>query len=226
VRPEVTARRRRALLFGLLALLAAGLAAAIVDGYRASVSSSYGPLRPVVVTAQGLPARAPLSGGRALRTLEVRRVPARFAPPGALASPAQALGLAPLAPIPPGAYLLRSQLRPPGGGRKARRPGLGNGRSPVQIAVAGAGALLRSGGGGGAAVDVVVTTEPGANGRARTYVAAPEVPLLDLGPAGGPAGPGTAMATLGLTRSQALELIEAESYARQIRLLPRPATRG
>jgi hypothetical protein len=70
-------------------------------------------------------------------------------------------------------------------------------------------------------VDVVVTSEPRGAGRGRTYVAANGVPLLGLGP--GPDGPGAATlaaATLGLTRGQALELIAAENFARQVTLLP------
>ena len=70
--------------------------------------------------------------GRA--ALEVRRVPARFVPPGALSTPPQALGLVPRAAVPAGSYLLASQLRPP---RREPEPGLmlGRGRRPVEIAV-------------------------------------------------------------------------------------------
>jgi hypothetical protein len=47
------------------------------------------------------------------------------------------------------------------------------------------------------------------------------VPLLALRPgADGPGPGGTAAATLGLTRRQALRLIAAESYARKLTLMP------
>jgi hypothetical protein len=72
----------------------------------------------------------------------------------------------------------------------------------------------------GSSVDVVVTTEPGGSGSGRTYVAAPAVPLLALGP-GAEGGPGEATVTLGLTRSQALRLIAAESFARRVTVIPR-----
>jgi len=77
-------------------------------------------------------------------------------------------------------------------------------------------------------MDVIVTTEPrGASGSGRTYVAASGVRLLSLrrspGDASGGADPLSPaaewIATVALTRPQALKLIEAESYAREIRLI-------
>jgi Flp pilus assembly protein CpaB len=213
-------RRGRALGFGLAALCAAAAAAAIADGYGKRVARGYGELRPVVVTGTGLRA------GRAIDPelasgLELRRVPARFVPPGALEQPAQALGLVPRAPVPAGSYLLASQLQPP----RANGPGrplLGGGRRPVEITVSGADALLVSGSPPeGAEVDLIVTTEPSSTASGRTYVAAAAVPLLALGPGADGGGPGgTAAATLGLTRPQALRLIAAESFARQVTVLP------
>lgn len=214
-------RRGRALGFLFAALLAAALAAAIADGYGASVSHGYGELQPVLVAAEPLAAGRAIGPRRAAQALEVRRVPARFVPPGALRAPAQALGLIPAGPIPAGVYLLASQLHPP-------RPapaghGLAHGRHPVQITVSGAEALLLAGAPGpGSRVDVIVTNEPSGAGAGRTYVAAAAVPLLALRPEAGAGGAGDiAAATLGLTRGQALRLIAAESFARQLTLLPR-----
>ena len=77
-------------------------------------------------------------------------------------------------------------------------------------------------------MDVVVTTEPGPGGTGRTFVAAGAVALLDLSPAGGEEagtdvvpGPQTDswLATLALTRGEALRLIDAESFARSVRLI-------
>jgi hypothetical protein len=129
-------RRRRAAAFLLAAVLAAVAAAAIVESYGGSVSRGYGALRPAVIAVAELP------GGEAIapRALAVRRVPARFVPPGALVDPAQALGLVPAADLPAGAYLLTTQLRPPRDGPRPRR-GLGRGRHPVELLVSGAGAL-------------------------------------------------------------------------------------
>jgi Flp pilus assembly protein CpaB len=214
-------RRRRALGFGLAALFAAIGAAAIADGYGDRVARGYGALRPVVVASAALPAGRAIDPQAAADDLELRRVPVRFVPPGALAATAQALGMEPTATVAAGSYLLASQLRPPGAGA-GPGPSLGHDRRAVEIAVSGADALLVAGGDPvGTRVDVVITTEPSGAGAGRTYVAAAAVPLLALGPgAEGEAPGGIAAATLGLTRSQALRLIAAESFARRLTVLP------
>lgn len=215
-------RRGRSLAFLLAALVAAAGAAAIADGYGTRVARGYGELRPVLVAAEALREGRRIDPALAGAGLEVRRVPVRFVPPGALAAAAEAVGLVPAAPIPAGSYLLASQLRPP---RRAGRlgPALGRGRQPVEIAVSGADALAVGGADpAGARVDVVVTTEPSGSGSGRTYVAAAAVPLLALSPgADGPGPGGIAAATLGLTRAQALRLIAAQSFARQVTVIPR-----
>ncbi len=212
-------RRARALAFGIAALLAATVAATIADGYGNSVARGYGALRPVLVAAADLRAGDAIDPELAAGALEVRRVPARFVPPGALRAPAEAIGLAPNAAVPAGSYLLASQLRAP---RPAGGPtgGLGAGRRPVEIAVSGAEALLVTGADPiGARVDVVVTSEPSGSGTGRTYIAAAGVPLLALG-SGVEGGEGSAAVTLGLTRPQALRLIAAQSFARRVTILP------
>lgn len=212
-------RRVRALGFLFAALIAATAAAAIANGYGDSVASGYGELRPVLVAGSALPANKPIDPRVAGEDLEVRRVPVRFAPPGALSAPAEAVGLVPAAPVPAGSYLLAAQLHPP---RSEGAPALGGGRRPVEIAVSGAGALEALGAPPvGSKLDVAVTTEPGGSGDGRTYVAAAGVPLLGLGPGAEGVEGETATATLGLTRSQALRLIQAESFARRVTLIPR-----
>jgi Flp pilus assembly protein CpaB len=213
-------RRTRAILFGVGALLAALAAGTIADGYGDSVARGYGALRPVVVAAAQLPAGKDLAPTDVEKDLEVRQVPARFVPAGTLRDPAEALGLIPAAAIPSGAYLLAAQLRPPRSG--APGPRLAAGRRPVQISVSGAEALAVDGGSPvGSRVDLVITTEPGDSGTGHTYVAAARVPLLALGAAPEGDATGTAEATLGLTRPQALRLIAAESFARQVTVMPR-----
>jgi len=201
-------------------LIAALVAGAIADGYGDSVARGYGALRPVVVASVQLPAGETVVPTTVETRLEVREVPGRFVPLGALRDPAEAIGLVPAAEIPVGAYLLAAQLRPPHA--EAPGPRLAGGRRPVQILVSGAEALAVGGGDPvGGRVDVVVTTEPTGGGVGHTYVAAAGVPLLGLG--AGPEGDagGTAEATLGLTRAQALRLIAAESFARQVTVMPR-----
>jgi Flp pilus assembly protein CpaB len=213
-------RRTRALGFLLAAVVAAGAAAALANGYGASVVRGYGELRPVLVAGADLQAGKPIDPVLAAEDLEVRRVPVRFVPSGVLAAPAEAVGLIPAASIPSGSYLLAAQLHPP----DADGPGaaFGAGQRPVEIAVSGAGALQALGVPSvGSKVDVAVTTEASGSGEGRTYVAAPAVPLLGLGPGGEGVEGETATATLALTRSQALRLIQAESFARRITLIPR-----
>jgi Flp pilus assembly protein CpaB len=213
-------RRGRAVAFLLAAAFAAAGAAAIADGYGRSVAGGYGELRPVVVAVDDLAAKKPIDPSLAARGLETRRIPARFVPPGSLSDPGQALGLAPLIAIPAGAYLLASELRPPRAEDSSRTP-LGDGRRPVELAVSGADALLVDGGEPvGSRVDVVVTTEPTGSAGGHTYVAATGALLLALGPGAEGAASGGATVTLGLTRPQALRLIAAESFARQITVLP------
>ena len=107
--------------------------------------------------------------------LEVRRIPERFAPVGALASRSRRSAARRRRAIPAGAYVLAGQLRSRAGGHAPRRPArLGPGRKPVEISVTGAEALAATGGDPpGSRVDVIVTTEPGpGGGSGRTYVAA------------------------------------------------------
>jgi len=213
-------RRARAVGFLLAALLAAVAAAAVADGYGDSVVRGYGELRPVLVASADLPPGKAIDPLAAAEKLEVRRVPVRFAPPGVLGAPAEAVGLAPVAAVPAGSYLLAAQLRSP---RSAQRTAdLGHGRRPVEILVSGAGALTAVGAQPvGSRVDVVVTTEPVGSGSGRTYVAAPAVPLLGLAPGVEGSEGDAATATLGLTRPQALRLIAAESFARRVTVIPR-----
>jgi Flp pilus assembly protein CpaB len=205
--------------FLLAALMAAAAAAAVADGYGERVVAGYGELRPVLIASAALRAGEEIDPRTAAEKFEVRRVPLRFVPPGALAAPTEALGLVPSAPVPAGSYLLAAQLR--SSQETSGGPLLGQGRRPVEIVVSGAGALSALGVQPvGSKVDVVVTTEPEDSGSGHTYVAAPAVPLLGLGP-GGEGGAGEATATLGLTRAQALRLIAAQSFARGVTVIPR-----
>lgn len=210
-------RRARAAAFATGALACAVIAASLADGYRNQVSAQYGPLRSVLVAVHDIPA-GQIFGEKQVRELTaVRRVPARFVPPGALSNPADALGQAPAAALPVGAYVLAAQLAVPQA-PQAEAPSVGQGRRPVQIAVSGAEALSIAGSPEGSLVDVVISEQPNASGDGRTYVAAPGVRLLALGNAG---PEGSSNATLALTEEQALALIGAEGSARDIRLLPR-----
>ena len=212
-------RRARALGFLLAAIVCAVLAASVASRYRTRVEAQYGPLRAVVVSTAQLPPGRPIGPGQAAASLTVRRVPARFIPPGALTRPGDAIGRAPGAPIPAGSYLLNAQLVVPQA-EPARPTGVGEGRRPLQVSVAGAEALLVGGASPeGKRVDVVVSRQSGLGLSARAYIAAEAVKLLALE---GPPDPGEGWsATLAVTEEQALALIGAQSGGREIRLLSR-----
>ena len=213
-------RRSRALAFLAAAFACAILAALVAGRYRSSVEARYGALEPVVVSSIELPAGQVLSPQQVKQGLEVRRVPAAFSPPGALLRPGDALGRAPGATIPAGAYVLDAQLVVPQP-EPVQPPGAGRGHRPVQVPVSGAEALLVGGAAPeGGRVDVIVSQRAGLGSQGRTYIAAEGIRLLALNR---PAGPGEQwQATLALSREQALDLIGAQSAGREIRLLPRP----
>ena len=213
-------RRARAVSFLIAAVVCALLAATIAGRYRSKVEARYGPLRAVVVAAAELPAGEPIGVDRAQAALSVRRVPASFVPPGSLVRVADAIGRAPGAAIPAGSYVLGAQLELPGADAP-KAPGVGLGRRPVDVAVAGAEALTLGGATPeGTRVDVVVARQAGLGKSASARIAATNVKLLALR---SPAGPGEAWSsTLAVTEQQALSLIGAQSAGREIRLLPRP----
>ncbi|MDQ2622284.1 MAG: SAF domain-containing protein [Actinomycetota bacterium] len=209
----------RAVLLLAAAAVAGVLAVTIVSGYSSSVAGTYGELKPVVVLARDMNPGRTISPRTAGRKLEVRRVPERFLPAAAVARPEDAVGLELATAAPAGSYLTGNLLRAPGSDRP-RVPSAGKGRSAVEIAVSGAGALAGTRG----KVDVLVTSEPSTGGSGRTRIAARRVPLISVGrPGASDAGPGLTQVTLGLTRPQAVRLVQAESFARRMTVLPRGA---
>jgi Flp pilus assembly protein CpaB len=213
-------RRTRAAAFLIAALACAALAATVAGRYRSSVHAQYGELQPVLVATAELPSGEVIGPAQVSRALTVRRVPASFVPPGVLRRARDALGRAPAATIPAGAYVLGTQLAVPSAGPPPV-PAAARGLRPVQVAVGGAEALVIGGADpAGSRVDVVVAQQSGLGNKARTFVAASAVELLALR---GPQGPGEGWsATLAVSREQALALIAAEAGGREIRLLPRP----
>ena len=99
-------RRRRGIVLGGLALALGALAAADVAGREAALERRVGSAVDVVVAARALPS------GRVLTAadLAVRRVPARFAPAGAIGRPGELVGLKLGAPVAAGADLPASAL--------------------------------------------------------------------------------------------------------------------
>jgi hypothetical protein len=218
-------RRVRAVLFALLALGCAALAASLAGSYTAEVEAQLGDLRPVVVARDDLSGRRPMRPADVRKLLEVRRVPARFAPPDAIGQPLEAIGRSVRGSVPAGSYVTASVLRLPATARAAPEPAR-PGREVVEIAVAGAGALATGGDPIGRRYDVVATGEPRTGGGdGRTRVVASDVELLDLQEGGASAdelvpGPAAAWsASLATGREEAIRLIQAHNFAREIRLI-------
>ena len=218
-------RRRRAALLLSLALACGGLAASQVAGRVREVDSRVGAPVPVLVTARDI------ASGRSLRAgdLEVRQIPERFVPPDALASAQEAIGSEVAAPIARGSYVTPATLA--GRAEHGAPSALRRGERAVEVGVSGAAELARAAG-PGARVDVVVSTEE-PEGAGRSFVALEDVELLDLRAGGdgsattaddahGPASV-SAVATLRVTARQAVYLAAAQNFAREVRLLPRPA---
>jgi Flp pilus assembly protein CpaB len=221
--------RGRAVGFASAAAVCAGLAAAATQAPSGDLAAQGGELRDVLVAARPLQERQPIRPRELEGSIDIRRIPERFVPPDALSSPDQAVGRRPAVTIAGGSYLLASEFAV-SAHRAGRRPRTADpGHRPVEITVSGAGPLAAAGA-SSPRVDVVVTTEPGpGGGSGRTYVAARGIELLDLSPSDdasggdvvtGPTGD-TYVGTLALTRHQALRLIQAESFARAIRLIER-----
>jgi len=212
-------RRARGLALLGAAVACAGLAASSVSRYANDVSAQVGPLATAVVARVAAPRGRAITARWAAGALEERSVPRRYVPPGALASPRQAIGRRLAVPLQPGDYVTSAALDPSGGSSKpAVQPG-GGGRL-VEIPVAGAGSIaaaLHV----GSRVDVLITTNGGAGGPSRTYLALQAADLVDFRPPESGDG-GKATATLRVTLRQAVLLTAAENFARELRLVPRP----
>ena len=212
--------RFRAAAFAIGALACAALSAAVAGTAQAPGGDELGALRPVVVTAAPLERGSTIGRKDLQRALTERRVPESFVPPDALGLPAEALGRKLATSLPSGSYLTVSTFKSQVSGSPSGGPPQGT--TPVEITVTGAGALVATRTDSGDRVDVVVSgnSSPGPS-AGRTYVAATGVSLLDLREA--QAEPGLQsdrwIATLALTRDEALVLIRAESVAAQVRLL-------
>ena len=206
-------RRRRSLLLLGLALLLGGLAASDVAGREAALDRSVGPLVPVVVARTALPVGEPVDP----RRLTVREVPARFAPRGTFAVPGQVAGRRPAALVAAGTDLGPSAFADPDA--PAAGAPVRAGERVADLVASGSADLVVP----GSRVDVLVTTEarPGSAGGTRLALQDVEVLSASAAPTGPEdAGPRVA-AALRVSLRQAVYLAAAQSFARELRLLPR-----
>jgi pilus assembly protein CpaB len=211
-------RRRRAVLLLGLALLLGGLAASDVARRENALDREIGPLLPVVVARTQLPMGAKVTASR----LAVRRVPARFAPPGSIASPASIEGLKASIPIPAGGFVLASAVSEQG--TAAPGPPIRAGERVADVTAVAPPELVQP----GTHVDVLVSQEAGDGSTGRTTLALEDVEVLAAAPAGeasegdAPSAPRVA-ASLRVNLRQAVYLAAAQAFARELRLLPRAA---
>ena len=207
-------RRRAAVLLGL-ALLLGGLAASDVAGREAALRRAVGPTVPVVVVRARVAAGAPLD----VRRLGVRRVPARFAPAAAYASPAALAGTRAAVALEAGEDVVPSAVDD--GSRAAGAP-VRPGERVAELTAHGSAELIRPGG----RVDVLVTRERG-DGSGATSVALEDAEVLAahaVTDAEDREAAGARVAvSLRVTARQAVYLAAAQSFARELRLLPRAA---
>jgi pilus assembly protein CpaB len=207
-------RRRRSLLLLGLALLLGGLAASDVASREAALERRLGPLVPVVVARAALPAGEPVDP----RRLTVRHVPARFAPRGGLSTAGEAAGRRTAAAVPAGADLTTAALAAPGDPGVVGAP-VRRGERVADVVATGSAELVVP----GARVDVLVTREPRPGSAGGTQLALEDVEVLSAAPApeaDGASGARVA-ASLRVTLRQAVFLAAAQSFARELRLLPR-----
>jgi len=218
------ARRRRGAFLLVLALACGALTASEVGDRVSEIEGRIGVPVPVVVAARDIEPGAEL----ARADLRLAQVPRRFAPPDAPTSPDQAVGLVAAGPVAAGSPITAGVVGAVGG---RDEPGaLRTGERAVEVAVAGGAALVETAA-PGSRVDVLVSTDPG-DGPGSSFVALEDVELLALAPGGGSdlpldgdpssAAAASAVATLRTTLRQAVYLTAAQTYAREVRLLPRP----
>ena len=209
-------RRRRGLLLLGAAAVCAGLAVSLVNQYANDVSAQVGPLQQVVVARRDVGRGTLITSAVARAALAHRRVPLRFVPPRALRGAGEAVGYRALVPLAAGDYVGAGQLGAP---RGDRRRTAGPGGRLVEVAVTGARSIaeaLRP----GALVDVLVTTD-GDAGAPRTYLAVQRLQLVGFREGAAREGGADATATVRTTLRQAVTLIAAQNFAREVRIVPR-----
>jgi pilus assembly protein CpaB len=215
----MTRRRRAAALLGL-ALLLGVLAASDVAGREAALRRQLGPTVPVVVVRAALEPGERITRG----ALALRRVPARFAPAGAIADVREAVGRHAAVAIAPGADLDPALLRIPGEEAAPAGPALRRGERALDVVALGSHEAVLA----GTRVDVLVTYDGRAGDPGATRIALQDAEVVDARPASADEGPDAAaglprvLATLRVAVRQAVTLAAAVSAAREVRLLPRP----
>ena len=211
-------RGRRAILLGALALLLGGLAASDVAEREAALERRLGPTVPVVVV------RAAIDQGDTITRakLTVREVPERYAPRIAFAAPAEVAGARAAARIEAGTDLHPALLAGLSDGSQGALVAASPGERIARIVAVGAARELTP----GTRADVLITRER-ADGGVRTRLALRDAEVVDAQEApgaeqGDAAGLPRVALALRVSLAQAVYLAQAQSGARELRVLPRP----
>lgn len=208
-------RRRRAVLLGGLSLVLGALAASHVTRREAALARQLGPVVPIVVARDAMPPGARLTPER----LAVRSVPGRYAPAGTFAHPGELAGLRAAVAVSAGADIVAGMVDD---GSQALRPGapVRPGERVADLVATASPQLVQP----GAHVDVVITRGgDGSPGRAELALEDVEVLAATAAPDAirDDGGSPKVAASLRVTVRQAVFLAAAQSFARDIRLLPR-----
>ena len=201
-------------MLGVLAVGLGALAAGDVARRENAVAKRLGPLVNVVVARDAVPKGERLAAGR----LAVRTLPGRYAPAGAFAHPADLAGLRAAVAIAAGSDVVAGMVDD-GSASAPRGAPVRAGERVADLVAMGSPQLIVP----GSRVDVLVTR--GNDGQSgRTELALEDVEVLTSSAAAAAPGddPGPHVAvSLRVTLRQAVFLAAAQSFAREIRLLPR-----
>ncbi|MDA0182011.1 SAF domain-containing protein [Solirubrobacter phytolaccae] len=193
-------RRRRATVLLALALVLGALSATHMSRREAALEAQLGPLTEVVVARTDLPAGRTLQ----LADLGVRALPARYAPAGEPVFAAALAGRKLAVPVVAGGAVTAELIA-----RDPEEPPVKRGERAVDVVASGNVTA-------GARVDVVVTTDK------QTRLALQAVEVLAAKPAAAKEGGGPRVAaTLRVPVTDAVYLVAAQEYARDVRLLAR-----
>ncbi|MCW3009755.1 MAG: cpaB, partial [Solirubrobacterales bacterium] len=196
------------------AVLLGGLAASDVAGREAELRRSLGAPVTVLVTREAVRPGAPLDRAR----LALRRVPARYAPADAFTSAGDVAGLKAAVAIPAGTDLTPSLAADPAQLAGAAVP-VGPGERVAELVATGSAESVVP----GSRVDVLVTRDT-ADQQGETTLALEDAEVLRAAPApaarGADPAPRVAVA-LRVRLRDAVYLAAAQSFARELRVLPR-----
>ncbi len=207
--------RRRAIVLLALAAVLGTLAASDVSRREAALRRRLGPDVPVLVARTALPAGSVVSPAR----LAVRRVPARYAPARTFRYGGQVDGLRTTVAIPAGADLQPEMVGIGTGGAPPAGPALSPNQRELQIVAGGSAREIRP----GSHVDIVITRDgAGASGAGATTTIDDVEVLSVVAASTDDPGPHVSVG-LRVSHDQGVELASAQQFARDIRLLVRPA---